>query len=375
MDKLKGNSNFSYQELENSSLSVYMHSGEPGAYNSSNGTEYSDDGSSMATMYGIRFIPYTCFALACILFNILSIGAMLNIRGHRTVHHVLLLNLAVCDMVGAVLLWMYYNSPLIFPHFQITTVAHCLFITTVIVAPYILSLCNSFLSLLILAINQYLAICNPFWSATKVTKRKACICIICVWSISIFLAITPAFLMLAMTRIQHCAMFATDMGVRSLEICAYALAGLIIIIVALYARVYRKILVYRRDQSQIRRNRNGQDSEGNYKAFITTAILTGTLVLFWLPYMVFHFISAHLDIEIIPDMVLNIKFYVIDFLPVLNFLTDPIVYGIRMKDIRGGYHRMFSRIFPCSSCMDTSVQGKNGSVRSTVRFTTLDTSI
>ena len=338
---------------------------------SANGTD-NQDGISMATMYGVRFIPYTAFATACIFFNILSIGAILNIRGYRTVHHILLLNVAVCDMVGSLLLWMYYNSPLIFPRFEITTLGHCMFITLVLVAPYILSLCNSMFSLLILAANQYLAICNPFWSTTKVTKGKIRICIICAWVLSTILSISPAFLMLAMTRTQHCTHYATDMAVHSLEICAYSLAGLIFIIVALYVRVYSKILIYRQEHSQIRRNRNGIDSEGNFKAFITTAILTGTLVLFWLPYMVFHFISAHIEYESVPDIVLYAKFYVIDFLPVLNFLTDPIVYGIRMKEIRGGYQHMFARLIPC--CKDASIPNQNkGSVRSTVRFTTLDT--
>jgi len=90
--------------------------------------------------------------------------------------------------------------------------------------------------------------------------------------------------------------------------------------------------------------------------------------------MVLHFISAHVEYESIPDSVLYAKFYIIDFLPVVNFLTDPIVYGIRMKEICGGYQHMFAWIFPC--CKDASVPTDNsGSVLSTVRFTTLDTSI
>ena len=357
----------------NSSFLITQHPPFP-SNNNSNLSHPEEEGISMAQIYGIRFIPYTVFAIACIFFNVLSIAAMINIRGHRTVHHTLLLNLAVCDMFGSVLLWMYYNSPLIFPQFKIQTLGHCMFITLVLVAPYILSLCNSFFSLLMLAANQYMAICSPLWSATNVTKGKMRLCIVCAWTLSILLSTSPAFLMLAMTRTQHCMHYATDMGVASLEICAYGLAGLIVIIVALYARVYRKILWYRKEQAQIRRSRNGHDSESNFKAFITTAILTGTLVLFWLPYMVFHFISAHVDYDSIPDSVLYGKFYIIDFLPVLNFLTDPIVYGIRMKEIRGGYKHMFERLFPC--CTQTTIPGRpNGTVRSSVKFSTLDTSI
>ena len=226
---------------------TFMVTETPIKYDNSTGNG-TDDASMATNMYALRFIPYTAFASACIFFNILSIGAMLNIRGYRNVHTTLLLNLAVCDLFGSLLLWMYYNSPLIFPQFDLTTLAHCTFITLVLVASFILSLCNSFFSLLMLAVNQYMAICSPLWSATHVTKGKIRICIVCAWVLALVLATSPVFLMLAMARTQHCNLYVTDIGVASLEICAYGLAGLIVIIVALYARVYRKILVYRKEQ-------------------------------------------------------------------------------------------------------------------------------
>ena len=52
-------------------------------------------------------------------------------------------------------------------------------------------------------------------------------------------------------------------------------------------------------------------TEHNYKAFITTVILWFTLVIFWLPYMVFHFLSMLVDVETASDALLNAKFYLI----------------------------------------------------------------
>jgi hypothetical protein len=38
-------------------------------------------------------------------------------------------------------------------------------------------------------------------------------------------------------------------------------------------------------------------AETNYKAFVTTILLTGTLCVFWLPYMVFNLLSAHINLD------------------------------------------------------------------------------
>jgi hypothetical protein len=70
--------------------------------------------------YEIRFVVYTALSVACLLFNALSLAALSHIRGARTVHHRLLTNLAACDIVGSALLWMYYNSPYIFPRYKVS---------------------------------------------------------------------------------------------------------------------------------------------------------------------------------------------------------------------------------------------------------------
>jgi hypothetical protein len=279
-------------------------------------------------------------------------------------------------MFGAVRRWIYYNSPLLFPRFHITRLEHCLFLHIVIVAPFILSLCTSSMALLMLALNQYIAICSPLFSATRVTRGKACVFIAMSWLFSAFCAMIPAFFMLFLARFESCASYAASLGQKSLEVCTYALAGLIIVIVGLYGRIYHEVLEYRHRTTELNRtvgrsdtvHRNG-DTERNYKAFVTTLLLSSTLVVFWLPYMAFHFVSAHVDLDNVPDIVWQIKIYVIDFLPVLNFLTDPIIYGIRMREIRSGYRRLFAVIMPCW------VQEPQRTNRSSVRFTTLTTNI
>ena len=318
-------------------------------------------------VYGVRFMPYTVLCALCICFNFLSLCAIVRIKGNRSVHHTLLMNLACCDILGSLLLWMYYNSPMIFPRFNVTNFHHCLFIMMVLVAPFILSLSVSALALLSLALNQYIAICNPLFSATTITKRKACFVILVCWILAFTAATTPVLLLLV-HNVHNCAMEVQVWGEHSLEICAYGLALLILIIVSLYGLIYREIVRYRRRTPTLSRTRTRDETENSYKAFVTTILLVGTLVIFWLPFMAYTFITAHIDVNTVSDMAFYIKMYLVDFLPMLNFLTDPIIYGIRMREIRDSYHRMFAKILPC--CIKEPARV---TVRTSIRFTSLDT--
>ena len=327
-----------------------------------------DDINLMKQVYGMRFMPYTVLCALCMSFNFLSLCAIARIKGNRSVHHTLLMNLACCDIIGSLLLWMYFNSPMIFPRFNVTNLKHCLFIIMVLVAPFILSLSVSALALLSLALNQYIAICNPLFSATTVTKGKACLVILTFWILAFTAAMTPVLLVLVRTHFHNCAMDVQVFGVHSLEICAYGLATLILIIVCLYGLIYREIVRFRRRTPTLNRTRTRDETENSYKAFVTTILLVGTLVIFWLPFMAYTFITAHIDVNTVSDMAFYIKMYCVDFLPMLNFLTDPIIYGIRMREIRDSYHRMFAKILPC--CIKEPARV---TVRTSIRFTSLDT--
>jgi len=56
-------------------------------------------------------------------------------------------------------------------------------------------------------------------------------------------------------------------------------------------------------------NRHQNSAETNYKAFMTTLLLTGTLVVFWLPYMIFQLLSAHVNPEQSVDTALLFCFW------------------------------------------------------------------
>jgi hypothetical protein len=191
--------------------------------------------SAMPDVLALRFVPYTILAAVCFVLNLFSLLAMLETKRFQRkvrqllvqtchviimhccywsklkarriqicllrprqiiplllvrachvaledscywliqVRHVLLINLAVCDLVGSVLLWMYQNAYQIFPRFTADRPIHCLFIFSVLVAPFVLSLCISAFSLLLLALNQLVAICRPLFATSRLAPRHAVI--------------------------------------------------------------------------------------------------------------------------------------------------------------------------------------------------------
>ena len=236
---------------------------------------------------------------------------------------------------------MYYNSFQIFPRFKTERPIKCFFIFTVLVAPFVLSLCISALSLLLLALNQLAAICRPLFATSRLTPRHAVIATCMAWSLAAIAALSPGIIWVAFWPLEDCAKYSAQLSTKSIEVSAYSLVALIVIILLLYANIYRVVLKHRNYEPEVGRRNITNEQKGNYKAFITILLLTGSLVLFWLPYMLFHFASAHFfDLDNVSNALIYVKCYVIDFLPMLNFLADPIIYGLRMPEVRLGYRRL-----------------------------------
>lgn len=102
---------------------------------------------------------------------------------------------------------------------QLIGIQRCLFIGLVLLGPFILSLCASSLALLILAGNQYLAICNPLFAQTRITGGRAGMCVGFAWIIAAISASIPAILMLSMQTVDEgCTAFTADVAVKSLEV-------------------------------------------------------------------------------------------------------------------------------------------------------------
>jgi len=104
---------------------------------------------------------------------------------------------------------------------QLTGLPYCLFIAVILLLPVILSLCASSLALLLLAANQYLAICNPLFAQARVSPGRAGLCIVAAWMTSATAAALPALLMLMVHYSDErrvCTDYTNSMANKSLEV-------------------------------------------------------------------------------------------------------------------------------------------------------------
>jgi len=111
---------------------------------------------------------------------------------------------------------------------QLSGLHYCLFIAVILLVPVILSLCASSLALLLLAANQYLAICNPLFAQTRVSPGRAGLFILAAWLTSAAAAALPALLILTLhysDDSRDCTHYVNPMANKSLEVGPYITPG------------------------------------------------------------------------------------------------------------------------------------------------------
>ena len=90
-----------------------------------------------------------------------------------------------------------------------------------------------------------------------------------------------------------------------------------------------------------------QCTEHNYKAFLTIMVLTGVLVFCWVPFFVVSFVMRYDISDSVQWSLSHVKFYYIELLPLVSYMLDPIVFGLRIKPIRESYKRLFCAFKSC----------------------------
>ncbi|CAH1798940.1 unnamed protein product [Owenia fusiformis] len=283
-----------------------------------------EDFSSAVTFGIIAGLLCVC----AILINIVSIIVINRVVTNYSAIYVLFINLSIADMLCAL-----STSLEIFPRLMIggatwytlhhlTFSAHCHAVSVILFATFY---CTSASLLLILAVLRYIAISQPtlYANVSKKWHMRGYIALAWLASLIISLPGVAAFL------------HGQDMNILWDQVWPCLLGTIYVIVIFLYIKVSYGLL--RLSQT----GRSCTQLKENHKAFATSVILMTTLILTAVPYITVKLIRY--DYWSATLQKLHNTF--ICYIPYVNFITNPIIYGWRTGEIKKGYARLLKGCF------------------------------
>ena len=152
----------------------------------------------------------------------------------------------------------------------------------------------------------------------------------------------------------------------------YLIFGLTFLCLVVMMVIYIKIYVKIHQRHEEHTSLTNQSPRQNRRPLITTLLILGSFVICWLP-MCFFQVSLIIVGKVSPGTLKtftpslqNADQYLYDLL-LLNCIIDPIVYAVRMPDIRLGYRRMFGKCGIHCCCNDSQANRNNQIVRRPAR--------
>lgn len=311
-------------------------------------SDYGGGGSFFDTYFSVpRFATETTLGALSVLSNALSLTSFNYVYGRQTAYHILFLNLAIANILSTIIAWVCNNSFFLFQEQMMNLMSNgssiCelfIYLLAAVFASSAFALVST-LTMLGFTTVQYFAVCRPLHHSSIVRKRRICIFIFLSWFISLICACLPFFILLGIIQGGACdeamlgnillvVIIGTDVSIGVVVLTYFS-------IVALCLRIYSEIKKLKKRLSQFRFD---HEVSGERKAFVTIIILLSTLTIFVIPYAAVYVITLNFNNNSGLDMQNDVLIYYMNLLPYLKFLTDPIIYGMRMREVREGWSRM-----------------------------------
>ena len=285
--------------------------------------------------------------------NAASLIAMTKVRGELTTHFRLIISLAASDiLVSCSVLLHFLNHafnptlPVRWPIMDDRIRSQCMFVFDLGLntTAHIISLLN----LMGMALDHYLAILKPLHYCTLMNKQRGVFMIILLWIIAFICGMSDFLVGLVGYSERHkkvlnfCEYIELERYQPEYATFFIALVCLLVMMTS-YLRIYNEV---RKRQLHCLPG-NQEVCARNRKALITTLFILGTFCICWIPTCLFQIslvIQAHINTNVLQEFqeeFLNATEYLYDLL-LLNSLLDPIIYAIRMREVRLGYKKAFS---------------------------------
>ena len=304
------------------------------------------------------------FTAMCL--NLSSLLAISQIRSRINTHFRYIASLAVSDiLIGVSLTLHIINStfnpapPLGRGSNDARLKSRCLF--AIIKALHSMGLIVSLLNLTGMAIDHYIAILKPLHHQRLMSNTRGIILIVSSWVLAFLFGFSDFFaepdkipLIIANHSVNYCeAIYITR---YQEEYCLFATAVITLSSMTyIYIRIYTKIRSHSKpgfslnsSQSNNSKRMMAQMVLKNKRALITTLFILGTFILCWMPNCLFE-VTLIAYIKLHPSSLEEMRYLLVKVnrhlynLLIVNSILDPIIYAIRIREIRLGYKRLIFR--------------------------------
>lgn len=287
-------------------------------------------------------------AVMGILANMASLTAMCHISGPLSANQRLIISLLLSDLfVSSTILTTVINNAL-FPFFLGPGKDYgqklCLY--TVLKALVMTSHTISLFNLVLLSLDHFLAINKPLRYMQLMTGKRVSCGIGIVWILAAFCGFSDFLLpgqfylycedmeLVNFCEVGYCTKYET-------EYLLFPLVHVCFIIMAVfYSQVFHTIYQY-----QTMTGRHQRHMRRNIKGLVTTLLILGSFLVCWLPHCIFEaYILVksqidHMGVMAQYKLVMRVDYYLYS-LWLANSVCDPIIYAVRMREIKNGYYRM-----------------------------------
>ena len=261
-------------------------------------------------------------ALTCPLttvLNILVMAAVKTTRQLRTKSNVALACLSSTDLIVGLVV-----QPLRITAASLLLRGERMFCTITDISrnSSIISLLASLHNLVLMSAERYIAIKHPFRHETQVTEVRIIMASALAWAAAIIfctVSLWPRVILLVSVTL------------------------LILLPVYFNATVYKEV---RRNEKQIAANQVSLEAKEKLlkkrKSFYTTVIVLIVILLCYIPVNICLIILVSFKERIPPNITVNASF-LLDLLPVLNSLFNPLIYAFRIRYFRISFIQLLSR--------------------------------
>ena len=278
---------------------------------------------------GMVGLIQNCIALAAI---------YVSVKDLQPVHR-FLINLSISD-IGMILLFIIEQvDKITLNDNRETSIGVCIARNLLGSLSYTIYL-SLFWALFCLALDLYLAICKPLHYLMFLTKRKTNFIIIFSWVSNILLGFSNTWVTLHKSWLDasmFCEGIVHQYAHDIQNNISLVYSGILVTaILILYNRIAWEICKIGSYVQPITEPLNPIQAK---KAFLTIILVNGTMVLFMAPSFMFAALFNTLHEAPVGQFCLMWS--------LLNCVADPLIYSLRMPDIRAGYRKLFSRLCAC----------------------------